>query len=149
MESSPSVVGADAAQIGLVLATFQAASLASQFWWGRLSDRLGRRKPLLLLGTAGAGIAYLCIASVDQYGWLYPVRALEGVDFSVAEGTFHGLIGPNGSGKSTLLKALAGAHFADTGSIVFAGRDITRATPYERARAGLSLKFQITAVLRE
>jgi MFS family permease len=72
-------LGADAAQIGLVLATFQAASLASQFWWGRLSDRLGRRKPLLLLGTAGAGIAYLCIASVDQYGWLYPARALEGV----------------------------------------------------------------------
>jgi branched-chain amino acid transport system ATP-binding protein len=77
------------------------------------------------------------------------LRALDGVDFSVAEGTFHGLIGPNGSGKSTLLKALAGAHFADTGSITFGGRDITRATPYERARAGLSLKFQITAVLRQ
>jgi branched-chain amino acid transport system ATP-binding protein len=77
------------------------------------------------------------------------LRALDGVDFSVAEGTFHGLIGPNGSGKSTLLKALAGAHFADTGSIMFGGRDITRSTPYERARAGLSLKFQITAVLRQ
>ena len=51
-------------------------------------------------------------------------------------GTFHGLIGPNGSGKSTLLKAIAGAHFADSGTIVFDGRDITRATPYERARAG-------------
>jgi MFS family permease len=72
-------LGADAAQIGLVLATFQATSLASQFWWGRLSDRLGRRKPLLLLGTAGAGIAYLGIASVDQYGWLFAARALEGV----------------------------------------------------------------------
>ena len=32
---------------------------------------------------------------------------------------------------------------------MFEGRDITRATPYERARAGLSLKFQITAVLPE
>jgi MFS family permease len=72
-------LGADAAQIGLVLATFQATSLASQFWWGRLSDRLGRRKPLLLLGTAGAGIAYLGIASVDHYGWLFLTRALEGV----------------------------------------------------------------------
>jgi MFS family permease len=72
-------LGADAAQIGLVFATFQATSLASQFWWGRLSDRLGRRKPLLLLGTAGAGIAYLGIASVDQYGWLFLARALEGV----------------------------------------------------------------------
>src|SRR5919198_6266262 len=77
------------------------------------------------------------------------LRALDGVDIDVQPGTFHGLIGPNGSGKSTLLKAIAGAHFADKGAIVFEGRDITRATPYERARAGLSLKFQITAVLPE
>jgi ABC-type uncharacterized transport system ATPase subunit len=77
------------------------------------------------------------------------LRALEGVDIDVRSGTFHGLIGPNGSGKSTLLKTIAGAHFADSGTIVFDGRDITRATPYERARAGLSLKFQITAVLPE
>jgi branched-chain amino acid transport system ATP-binding protein len=77
------------------------------------------------------------------------LKALEGVDVDVEAGTFHGLIGPNGSGKSTLLKAIAGAHFADRGSIVFDGREIVRATPYERARAGLSLKFQITAVLTE
>lgn len=77
------------------------------------------------------------------------LRALDGIDIDVQAGTFHGLIGPNGSGKSTLLKAIAGDHFADRGSIVFDGRDITRATPYERARSGLSLKFQITAVLPE
>jgi branched-chain amino acid transport system ATP-binding protein len=77
------------------------------------------------------------------------LRALDGVEVTVEPGTFHGLIGPNGSGKSTLLKAIAGADFADDGSIVFAGQDITRAPPYERARAGLSLKFQITAVLPE
>jgi ABC-type uncharacterized transport system ATPase subunit len=77
------------------------------------------------------------------------LRALDGLDIDVQAGTFHGLIGPNGSGKSTLLKAIAGDHFADGGTIVFDGRDITRATPYERARAGLSLKFQITAVLPE
>jgi len=77
------------------------------------------------------------------------LRALDGVDVDVQAGTFHGLIGPNGSGKSTLLKAIAGAHFADAGTIVFDGNDITRATPYERARLGLSLKFQITAVLPE
>src|SRR5260370_8317870 len=70
------------------------------------------------------------------------LRALDGVDIDVQAGTFHGLIGPNGSGKSTLLKAIAGAHFADTGTIVFEGRDITRATPYERPRPGLTLNFQ-------
>jgi len=77
------------------------------------------------------------------------LRALEKVNLSVQAASFHGLIGPNGSGKSTLLKAIAGAHFASSGKIAFAGRDITTAPPYERARAGLSLKFQITAVLPE
>jgi branched-chain amino acid transport system ATP-binding protein len=77
------------------------------------------------------------------------LRALDGVDVVVEPGTFHGLIGPNGSGKSTLLNAIAGAHLPTTGSIRFDGRDITSAAPYRRARLGLSLKFQITAVLRE
>ena len=77
------------------------------------------------------------------------LRALDGVDVSVAENSFHGLIGPNGSGKSTLLKAIAGAHYPDAGTITFAGHDITDMHPPERSRLGLSLKFQITAVLPE
>ena len=77
------------------------------------------------------------------------LRALEGVSISVEPNSFHGLIGPNGSGKSTLLKAIAGDHFADEGSIVFGGRDITTMRPALRSRLGLSLKFQITAVLLE
>lgn len=77
------------------------------------------------------------------------LRALEGVDVTVAAASFHGLIGPNGSGKSTLLKAIAGAHLADEGSIRFDGTDITTMRPAERSRLGLSLKFQITAVLPE
>lgn len=76
------------------------------------------------------------------------LQALDGVDVTVAEGSFHGLIGPNGSGKSTLLKAVAGEHLPDAGRITFQGQDITQAGPADRARAGLSLKFQITAVLR-
>ena len=77
------------------------------------------------------------------------LRALGGVDVTVEQNTFHGLIGPNGSGKSTLLKAIAGAHFATEGTVTFDGKDITNAEPPERSRQGLSLKFQITAVLLE
>ena len=75
-------LGAETGQIGLVLATFQITNLASQYWWGRFSDRLGRRKPLLLIGTAGMALAYLGIASAGQYGWLFAARALEGVALS-------------------------------------------------------------------
>lgn len=77
------------------------------------------------------------------------LKALDGVDITVEENSFHGLIGPNGSGKSTLLKAVAGAHFADRGTIILDGHDITTANPAARSRQGLSLKFQITAVLLE
>lgn len=90
-------------------------------------------------------MALLEVQSVDKvFGTL---KALDGVNLSVQARSFHGLIGPNGSGKSTLLKAIAGAHFASSGSVMFAGKDITTAPPHERTRAGMSLKFQITAVL--
>ena len=92
-------------------------------------------------------MALLEIAGVSQsYG---PLKALDGVDLQVEAGTFHGLIGPNGSGKSTLLKAIAGAHFATTGSIRFEGATSPACRPICASRAGLSLKFQITAVLTE
>jgi branched-chain amino acid transport system ATP-binding protein len=75
------------------------------------------------------------------------LRALTGVDLAVEPGQIHGLIGPNGSGKSTLMKCIAGALLPDAGTIRFAGRDITVDAASERARAGLSIKFQITSVL--
>src|SRR5260221_5911032 len=75
------------------------------------------------------------------------LMALNGAELTVAENEFHGLIGPNGSGKSTLMKCVAGAEIPTQGSVLFAGRDITSASPATRARAGMSLKFQITSVL--
>jgi len=75
------------------------------------------------------------------------LTALSGVDLTVTRNSFHGLIGPNGSGKTTLLKCIAGAEMATDGSITFQSRNITDATPAERSRAGMSLKFQITSVL--
>ena len=77
------------------------------------------------------------------------LTALDGVDLTVREKEFHGLIGPNGSGKSTLLKCIAGAEMPNAGTIGFLGTDIGRAAPAERSRAGLSLKFQIASVLPE
>ena len=77
------------------------------------------------------------------------LKALEGINISIEEKTFHGLIGPNGSGKSTLLKAIAGDHYADEGTINFNGTDITSRSPEFRARNGLNFKFQITSIFPE
>jgi branched-chain amino acid transport system ATP-binding protein len=58
----------------------------------------------------------------------------------------HAIIGPNGAGKTTLIAQLAGQVFPDSGHIWFEERDIARATPPERARAGIARTFQITSV---
>jgi ABC-2 type transport system ATP-binding protein len=50
------------------------------------------------------------------------LKALRGIDFSVHQGEFFGIVGRNGSGKSTLLKVLASIYKADAGRIQIAGR---------------------------
>jgi branched-chain amino acid transport system ATP-binding protein len=75
------------------------------------------------------------------------LTALNGAELIVQPNEFHGLIGPNGSGKSTMMKCIAGAEVPTEGRVTFDGADITAASPAERARAGMSLKFQITSVL--
>jgi ABC-type uncharacterized transport system ATPase subunit len=75
------------------------------------------------------------------------LAALAGASLRVERGEFHGLIGPNGSGKSTLMKCLAGSIVPDSGTISLQGRDVGALDAAARARAGLSIKFQITSVL--
>jgi ABC-type branched-subunit amino acid transport system ATPase component len=84
------------------------------------------------------------VAIRKQFGRL---SALDGVDLRVERRQIHGLIGPNGSGKSTLLKCIAGAELLTDGRVRLDGRDITAAPSHARARAGISIKFQITSVM--
>lgn len=70
--------------------------------------------------------------------------AVDQVSFDVHQGTIKALIGPNGAGKSTLFNALTGFEPADSGSVVFDGRDITRARPREIVKAGMARTFQNT-----
>src|SRR5262245_50899791 len=62
------------------------------------------------------------------------VRALQGIDLRIEDGSFVVVIGTNGSGKSTLLNAVAGSFFVDVGRIRLSGRDITRWPEHRRAR---------------
>lgn len=65
------------------------------------------------------------------------------VSFTVAEGEVVGLIGPNGAGKTTLFNCISGFFPPTSGSVHFAGRDIT-GWPAERILdAGLARTFQV------
>ncbi len=65
------------------------------------------------------------------------IPILNGVDFTVNEGEFIGILGHNGMGKTTLLRALMGYLPATSGHVHFDGRDITTLEPYRRSRIGL------------
>ncbi|MFK4083509.1 ATP-binding cassette domain-containing protein [Kribbella sp. NPDC020789] len=55
-----------------------------------------------------------------------PLRALDGLTFSVGEGVVLGLLGPNGAGKSTTVKILTTLSRADSGTARVAGYDVVR-----------------------
>jgi putative tryptophan/tyrosine transport system ATP-binding protein len=62
------------------------------------------------------------------------VRALNGVELAVEEGSWVVVVGTNGSGKSSLLNAIAGTFFVDAGEIFLDGKDLTSKPEHERAR---------------
>ncbi|WP_103171007.1 ABC transporter ATP-binding protein [Paracoccus sp. SY] len=71
------------------------------------------------------------------------------VDFTLQTGEMHCLIGPNGAGKSTFFRLILGEHQPDSGQILFADEDITRAKPFQRIRKGISVKFQVPGIFKE
>src|ERR1700749_1257493 len=74
------------------------------------------------------------------------VQALDDVDFEVRAGEVMALVGDNGAGKSTLVKGVAGTHSADSGQILFEGREVTINGPKAAARLGIEVVYQDLAL---
>src|SRR5437879_1692565 len=74
------------------------------------------------------------------------VQALSEVDFEVKPGEVMALVGDNGAGKSTLIKCVAGTHTADSGRILFEGRDVAIHGPKDAARLGIEVVYQDLAL---
>ncbi|GAA2355033.1 ATP-binding cassette domain-containing protein [Streptomyces cuspidosporus] len=69
------------------------------------------------------------------------VRALDGVDLDVPEGTVLGLLGPNGAGKTTAVRVLTTLLRPDRGKALVAGVDVLRHPNEVRRSIGLSGQF--------
>ncbi len=69
------------------------------------------------------------------------VRALDGVSFSVAEGTVFGLLGPNGSGKTTAVRILTTILKADGGRARVLGHDVAKKASLVRSLIGLAGQY--------
>src|SRR6185437_6729551 len=75
---------------------------------------------------------------VKTYG---KVRALDGLDLTVPEGSILGLLGPNGAGKTTAVRILTTLLEADSGSATVAGLDVARQPGLVRSKLGLSGQY--------
>ena len=75
------------------------------------------------------------------------LQAVSNVSFTIREDEILGLIGPNGAGKTTLFNIVNGVYKPDTGTIVFAGKDITGLAPNEVVKLGLARTHQIVKPL--
>jgi DHA1 family tetracycline resistance protein-like MFS transporter len=64
--------------VALLMATYSMTQLVSAPFWGRLSDRIGRR-PVLLMTLPGAIISYSCLGFADSLWMLFAARAFGGV----------------------------------------------------------------------
>jgi len=65
-------------------------------------------------------------------------HVLRGVSLQVGAGEVVALVGRNGAGKTTTMESIMGLLPVRAGRITFAGRDLTRLGPHERARLGLA-----------
>ena len=65
------------------------------------------------------------------------IRAVDGLDLDVPEGTCLGLLGPNGAGKSTTMRLLTGQAVADSGELRVLGHELPRQSKEARALMGV------------
>ena len=75
------------------------------------------------------------------------IVATDNLSLDVAPGELHAIIGPNGAGKTTLISQLIGQLRPSSGSIRFAGQDVTHLPAWKRSHLGLARSFQITSLL--
>jgi len=70
------------------------------------------------------------------------LRAVAGLDLSVAPGAVHALIGPNGAGKSTVLNAISRFVTPAAGAMRFGGESLLSSRPHQVAQRGIGRSFQ-------
>jgi branched-chain amino acid transport system ATP-binding protein len=74
------------------------------------------------------------------------LKAVDAVDFTLAEGEIRAIIGPNGAGKTTFVSLLSGRIPASAGSVRFRGEDVTALPAWRRVGRGIAYTFQVTNV---
>jgi ABC-type branched-subunit amino acid transport system ATPase component len=90
------------------------------------------------------------LLELDDVHFAYgSVPVLFGVSLVVGEGEILGLLGTNGAGKSTVLRVLAGLETPTSGTVTYAGRDVTGVPAEDLCRRGVGLVMGGKAVFKD
>ncbi|MEU6758804.1 MULTISPECIES: ABC transporter ATP-binding protein [unclassified Streptomyces] len=92
------------------------------------------------------------LAATDLRKAYGSTQALDGAEFSIHAGEIVAVMGPSGSGKSTLLHCLAGIVAPDSGSLTYAGRELSSMSDAERSalrRSEFGFVFQFGQLVPE
>jgi branched-chain amino acid transport system ATP-binding protein len=76
------------------------------------------------------------------------LQALQGLNMEVNEYEIVGLIGPNGAGKTTAFNCITGFYQANSGSVSYRGKDVTKTPPHVKAQMGFGRTFQNVGMVK-
>jgi branched-chain amino acid transport system ATP-binding protein len=90
--------------------------------------------------TLGTDVPVLTVDDVSvRFGG---VQAVRDATIHAYAGQVTGLIGPNGAGKTTTFNVITGLEQPTAGRVLIDGQDVSRLSPYKRARRGMARTFQ-------
>jgi len=75
------------------------------------------------------------------------VPAIRDIDFALERQEIHALVGENGAGKTTLTKVIAGVVEATSGHMLYRGREVRYASPFQALSDGIAMVFQETSLV--
>jgi len=83
------------------------------------------------------------LQTIDLKRYFGETRAVDNVNLSIEEREFVSLVGPNGAGKTSFINVVTAHLRAESGKILFRGKDITQASVTQRVKAGIARSFQL------
>ncbi|MBM4418641.1 MAG: MFS transporter [Chloroflexi bacterium] len=86
-------LGASLGSIALIVGLQAGVGMVASLYWGQLADRIGRRKPFILVGAGGIALSVFAIANVPHWLWLIPLHGLIGVASGANQATSLALMG--------------------------------------------------------